>query len=415
MLILLLLLLTVASWIYWIVAWWMVRAFFRARQEPDGSFTPPVSILKPIRGLDHEAYENFASFCRQDYPDFELLFGVSDPDDPAIPVVERLQRDFPQLSIRLFITPTIGANRKASILHHLASQARHEVLLVGDSDMRVTPDCLRRVVAPLADERIGLVTCPYRGEVPLTFTARLEALYMGATFLPSVVVARDFLNMRFAMGAASVLRRRDLARMGGFAAIADCLADDYQLGARIAGLGLRVHLSDYVVANVVGETTFQEQWNREVRWSRCNRVSRPLEYPGLLLTFSTPWAVALLLASGFAPLGLWALAVSVLLRWLVAWLVAGYTGDQVVRRWLVWLPLRDMLTALVWCAAGLGRRIVWRGEEFILQPDGRMEPVPRERPGLVRGNARRLVRGAARGSSMLLRYLLNGRGGRQGP
>jgi len=368
----LLFLLTVASWLYWLVACWWVRAFFHDRLDPNPSFMPPVSILKPVKGLDFQAHENFVSFCQQDYPHFELLFGVSDPADPAIPVVERLQQSFPRHNIRLSVVQASGSNHKASILHGLADQARHELLVVSDSDMRVTPDYLRRVVAPLADEQIGLVTCPYRGEFPFNLTARLEALYVGSTFLPSVIVARRFLDMRFALGATVALRRRDLARIGGFAAVANYLADDYQLGARVADLGLRVHLSDYVVASVLGATTFRDQWDREVRWARCSRVSRPLEYPGLLLTFSTPLAVTLALVTGFAPLGRLTLLISALVRWLVAWLVAGYTGDQVVCRWLVWLPVRDMLSALVWCAGGLGRRVTWRGEEFSLRPNGRM-------------------------------------------
>lgn len=368
----LLFLLTAASWVYWLVACWWVRAFFSTRANHNPSFMPPVSILKPVKGLDFQAYENFVSFCQQDYPDFELLFGVADPADPVIPIVERLQQNFPQHNIRLFVVQAPGSNHKASVLHGLASQARHEVLVVSDSDMRVTPDYLRRVVAPLADEHIGLVTCLYRGEAPFTLTARLEALYVGSTFLPSVMVARRFLDMRFALGATMALRRSDLARMGGFAAVADYLADDYQIGARVAGLGLRVHLSDYVVAYFMGATAFRDQWDREVRWLRCSRVSRPLEYPGMLLTFSTPLAVALVLATGFAPLGWWALLISSLVRWLVAWVVAGYTGDQVVRHWLVWLPVRDTLSAVVWCVGGVGRRVVWRGEEFKLQADGRM-------------------------------------------
>ncbi len=371
----LLLLLIVAGWLYWLAALWLVHLFFHHQAEPDSTFVPPVSILKPVRGLDAEAYQNFASFCRQDYPQFELIFGVADPADPAIPVIQRLQREFPQPGIRLMIAPIIGSNRKASILHHLAAQARHEVLVVSDSDMRVTPDYLRRVVAPLADEQIGLVTCPYRGAHPLTLTARLEALHMGATFLPSVVVARHFLHMHFAMGATMVLRRSDLERLGGFAAVADYLADDFQLAGRVVQAGRRVELSRYVVTSVLGATTFREQWQREVRWARTNRLCRPTEYPGLLLTFSTPLALLLALVTGFAPQGQLALAVSLLLRWSVAWLVMGYSGDQANRRWLLWLPVRDMLSAVVWCVGAVGRRITWRNEEFTLQPDGRMQPA----------------------------------------
>jgi len=190
-----------------------------------------------------------------------------------------------------------------------------------------------------------------------------------------VIVARKFLNMRFAMGATMALRRSDLNRLGGFVTVADYLADDYQLGARVAALGLVVHLSDYVIACVLGATTFREEWDREVRLARCNRVCRPVEYPGMLLTFSTPLAAVLLVVSSFAPLGVQMLTISLLLRWAVAWFVSGCTGDQEVRRWLVWLPVRDMLSALVWCVGGLGRRVIWRGEEFVLQADGRMEPA----------------------------------------
>lgn len=375
MLVTVLLVLVAVSWIYWLVAWWLTRAFFLARRTMPTDFTPPVSMLKPIKGLDAQAYENFASFCRQNYPRFELLFGVSDYDDEAVSIVKRLSQNFPQCNIRLVVGRPKGANRKASLLQCLAAEAHHEVLVISDSDMRVTPDYLRRVVAPLVDAQVGLVTCPYRGEVPLTTAAQLEALHMGVTFLPSVMVASQLFHMPFAMGATMVLRRNDLARMGGFEAIADYLADDYELGAGIAGLGLRVVLSNYVTASILGTTSLREQWYRELRWARCTRYCRPREYPGLLLTFSTPLALLLLLFSGFATVGWQALVVSMLVRWLVGWWVTGYTGNWETRRWLIWLPVRDVLSALVWVAGGLGRHIMWRGEEFVLHSDGRMEPL----------------------------------------
>ncbi|MCD6289808.1 MAG: bacteriohopanetetrol glucosamine biosynthesis glycosyltransferase HpnI [Anaerolineae bacterium] len=376
-------LLTFASWVYWLVAWWHVRAFFRSRPELPDDFTPPVSILKPVKGLDAQAYENFISFCQQDYPDFELVFGVADPADPAIPVIKRLQQDCPQRDIRLIVTPVIGTNRKASTLHTLALEARHNTLVVSDSDIRVTPEYLRRVVAPLANERIGLVTCLYRGEAALSLTARLEALHMGVTFLPSVLIARKFLDMRFALGATLALRRDTLARIGGFAAVTDYLADDYQVGTRVAALGLKVYLSDYIVRSVLGATTFRDQWDREVRWIRCARVSRPMEFPGMLLTFTTPLATVFALVSGFSAEGQHVLVVSLLLRWLVAWRVTHYTNDRESRRWLLLLPIRDMLSALVWCAGAMGRKVTWRGESFLVTRDGRLKPLRRsQRRGL---------------------------------
>ncbi len=363
------------TWLFWLAAWKVVHDFLHAPPRAAADFTPPVSILKPIKGLDTQIYDNLASFCEQDYPCFELLLGVSDPLEPVIPVIERLQQAYPEHDIRLLVGQTFGSNRKASILHHLAKRAQHEMLVISDSDMRVTPDYLRRVVAPLADEQIGLVTCPYRGVGTHRLTAQLEALYMGMTFLPLVVIASQLFGVQFAMGSTAVLRRKHLTLAGGFAAIADHLADDYQLGARIADLGLKVHLSGYVVTSILGNPTFEELWHREVRWARCNRVSRPLAYPGLFLTFSTPLALVLLLVSGFEAAGWLALGISLCLRWLIAWQIGEYTGDFTARRSLIWLPLRDLLSAIVWCAGGVGRQVVWRGERFVLQRDGRMQPL----------------------------------------
>lgn len=376
MLELLLVLLIIASWLYWLAALRLVFDFFRMNPPEDNSgFAPLISVLKPVKGVDAQAFQNFASFCRQDYPEYELIFGVADSTDPVIPIVERLRRDFPELAIRLIVAQPFGANRKASLLHYLEQEAHHDLLVVSDSDMQATPDYLQRVVDPLADERVGLVTCSYRGASALDLAAGLEALHMGVAFLPSVLVARKFLHMRFAMGATVALRRRDLDRLGGFAALVDYLADDYQLGARIASLGLKVCLSDYVMTCILGATTFRDQWDREVRWMRCAHVSRPLEYPGLLLSFSTPLSLALVLMTGFEPVSLRLLVVSLLLRWGVAWLISGRTSDQESRRWLPMLPLRDLLSALTWCAGAVGRRVVWRGEEFELQPDGKMRPA----------------------------------------
>jgi ceramide glucosyltransferase len=380
-----LLTLVLASWFYWLAATLLVYLFFRgsSARAPQATrasgkpplYQPPVSILKPVKGVDEQAYENFASFCLLDYPEYELLFGVADPADPIVPVIEGLRQEFPGLAIRLLVTDARSPNRKAGSLHRLAACAEHDILVVSDSDMRVTPEYLQRVVAPLADPEIGLVTCPYRGAEALTFTARLEALHMGVTFLPSVMVARQLLSMRFAMGATMVLRRSDLDRAGGFSAVADYLADDYQLGLSLWALGLRIVLSRYVVTNILGKTSFREQWDREIRWTRTNRANRPAEYPGMLLTFSVPLALVLALLAPGDPFGWRILAASVVLRWLLGWITTFSTGDSESRRWLFWLPVRDLLSATVWAAGALGRRIVWRGEEFVVGPDGRLVSV----------------------------------------
>lgn len=368
--------LTLASWAYWLVASWCVASFFaEAQPEPDPD-PPPVSILKPVRGIDSEAYKNFCSFMLQDYgADYEVLFGVTDPRDPVVEVVHRLKREFPKRRIEVFVAPPCGANDKVNVLCHLAKQARYDLLVVCDSDMRVTPDYLRRICAPLRDPSVGLVTSLYRGDHAQTLTAKLEAQYIGTTFLPGILVGRRYLRMGFALGATNALRRQQLEQIGGFEALANYLADDYQLGARVAATGHRVHLSDYITQSILGATTFREQWNREVRWAKCVRVSRSLEYPGFLFTLCTPLSLLTAAVMGFSALGLSAIAVSLMLRWLVSWQVARHTGDAVFRRSWFWLPLRDVLTAAIWCAAWMGREVTWRGRRFALRKGGFLQQL----------------------------------------
>lgn len=367
-------LLTAVSFVYWLIAWWCTRSFWR-EPLPVSNFTPPMSILKPVHGVDHGAYENFASFADQDYPAFEVLVGMLDAEDPVREIVERVKRDFSDTPIRIIHAEPVGSNNKVSILASLAAEAQHDFLVVSDSDMRVTPSYLRQVVAPLADESVGLVTCLYRAEDPRSLTARLEALYVGTTHIPSVLVGHRYMKLHFALGATMVLQRADLARVGGFAAIADYLADDYQLGKRVGDLGLQIRFSKYMPRDILGVTTFNEQWNREVRWAKCGRVSRPLEYPWYFVTFSTPLASLTALAMGLSARG-WALvAVTIVFRWIIGWSVTGYSGDRAARRWLFLLPLRDFLTALVWVAALAGRHVVWGGRKFRLTSDGALRPM----------------------------------------
>ncbi len=375
----LLLVLAAMGWMYWVAATWLTLGFFRPRAgrgaEPTPAGLPPVSVLKPVKGLDFAAYESFATFCRQDYPRYELLFGVASARDAAIPVIERLRRDFPAIPIRLHVTPPVGANSKASILHGLAQKAEHDVLVVSDSDIEAPPDCLWRVVAPLADPVVGMVVTAYRGGTPRSFAALLEALYIGPTFLPGVLVARIVLRMRFALGACLALRRADLGRIGGFAAVADFLADDYQLGRRVAGLGLRVALIPLVVTCSLGPTRLVDTWRREVRWSRCTRSSRPLGFFGLLLTMPTPFALLAVVAGG-GGLAWAAVAISLVVRWAAAAVITTVMADP-ARRLLALLPLRDVVTAVVWAASALGRTVWWRGERYRVNAEGTLEVPPR--------------------------------------
>lgn len=384
-----LLVLVVAGWAYWLAAWGCTRAFFSRSENRAGAasspgqsgFQPRVSVLKPVKGVDAEAYENFTSFCKQDFPSFEILFAVADADDPAADMVRRLAAEFSQVPIRLIVAGPLGANPKCANLHQLAAEAGGEVLVLSDGDIRVGSDYLARVVAPLADTSVGLVTCPYCGLFPRGLPAQLEALHMEVLFLPAVILAYR-LGERVGLGATMALRRDDLVRAGGFAAIADHLMDDYQLAASIEGLGLRTCLCDYVVGSVLGRVRFGQQWDREVRWARGIRVTCPGKYWGLLLTFPTPWALALCLAGGIRLWTAIVFALTLLLRWLIAWDVqrrlaaplAGRFPSAEHRLHLYLLPLRDLLSFAVWSAGLLGNRITWRGQQFKLRRDGRLEP-----------------------------------------
>jgi ceramide glucosyltransferase len=360
-----------ASWSYWALAVVAVRRLVRA-PSPAPAAMPGVTILKPVRGVDAGASESFATFCRQDYPAFEVVFGVADPHDPAVAVIERLRAEHPGAQIRLVVAPARGPNRKASLLDAMAREARHGVLVAADADIRVGPDYLRRIVASLLRPGVGLVTCPYLGEDARTVAARLEALYMGVTFLPSVALASGLLGVPLAMGSTIGMRAADVSRIGGFGAVADYLADDYQVGARTAALGLRVVVTPVVVRSVLGATVFRDQWDRELRWSRCARVSQPGGHLGYAVTFSTALALALAAVTFPGWLGAFALAGSLAVRWAAATAIARATGDRASLTALSLLPVRDLLTTAIWAAGLFGRRIVWRGEVFDVSRDGRL-------------------------------------------
>lgn len=333
--------------------------------------TPPVSILKPVCGIDFEARANFVSHCEQRYAAYEVVFGVADRSDPAVALIETLRRCYGDDRVRLVIAPCRTPNPKAGLLDELARSARHDVLVATDSDVRLPPDTLARTVGLLTDPGVGLVTLPYRGDRVLGLTAALEALGITAAFLPAALVGRRVLRARYAFGAANAIRRDALDRIGGFRAVASYLADDYQLGYQIGAAGLRVELGDVVVASVVGPSALGEWWHREVRWARGIRASRRAQYPGLIITFTTPLALGAALAgAGWLPL-LGALAV----RWYVAARMTRWAGDPGLRRWLWLLPVRDLLAPAIWCAGLIGGRVRWRGRSYRISGDGRLHPA----------------------------------------
>jgi len=346
---------------------------------------PPVTMLKPLKGIDPEIWESFCSHCEQQYPSFQLIFGVSDPADPAIDLVRKLQAKYPKLAIELIVCNRIlGANIKVSNLAQMLPLARHELLLVNDSDIRVAPDYLRNVVAPFADPSVGLVTCLYRGVPAPTLGSRLEALSISTDFVPGVLSAR-FLErgLHFGLGSTLAFRRSDLNTIGGFEVLLDCLADDYELGRRIASIGKKVELSAAVVSTFLPAYTLGQFLRHQLRWSRTIRDARRWGYVGLLFTFGLPWALLTLLAARGAAWAWALLAITFVARFAVAFVAAEMVLNSKVNdrgslhfrtaalRRLVLLPLRDLIAPFVWAASFMGNRIHWRGDVFDLK-DGRL-------------------------------------------
>jgi ceramide glucosyltransferase len=372
----------VFSSLYYFLCLWSAAAFLRERDRLDTHSTkdlPPVSILKPLKGIDPEIYQSFRSHCLQDYPEYEIIFGVSDPNDPAIASVKALQQEFPQNKIQLLVCPNIlGANVKVSNLAQMLALARYDHLIVNDSDIRVEADYLRRVVAPLADPRTGMVTCLYRGVAAQTLGSRLEGLGISTDFSAGVLAARQLEGgIRFGLGSTLAFRRSDLERIGGFQSIVDHLADDYELGLRLAALGLAVKLSDVVVETFLPPYRLAEFFAHQLRWARGVRDARAGGYFGLIFTFGILWALLALVASHGALWSWGSLAFVLLLRLSVALFVGGkILGDRRVFSDLWLIPLRDLIAVAVWLISLGGHSVTWRGERFQLK-DGRLTRLAR--------------------------------------
>lgn len=356
---------------YYMVCIWSANRFLRKRQAQAPSRTSlfPISILKPLKGTDPGMAEAFRSHCLQNYPEYEIIFGVSDAADPAIGVVEQLENDFPDCAIRLVVCPEVlGTNVKVSNLVQMARQARHGVFVVNDSDILVPPDYLLRLMNALSEPDVGLVTCLYRGRPAETLGSRLEALGIGSEFSAGVLVAQELEGgLRFGLGSTLAFRRSDLEAIGGFESMLEYLADDYQLGARISGRGLLVKLSDMVVETFLPAYSFRDFIAHQLRWARTIRDSRPWGYLGLVTTFGLPWSLlVLLLAQG--ALWAWALfGVTLVLRLGVAVMVGKHAlQDREVFSSLWLIPLRDLLGVFVWVGSFFGNTVRWRGDKFRL-------------------------------------------------
>lgn len=371
--------LALGSFAYFGVALYAAWRFFE-RGAPVGVVSdysaPPLSVLKPIYGLDRETYENYASFCTQDYSDYEILFCVSDDRDPAIEVIEKLIKDFPARDIGLLIgSDPVGVSDKVNKLSRMAREAKHDLLVVTDSDVRVEPGFLRAVAAPFNNPDIGGVTCLYRGLTDGSLASNLEALGNSTDFAAGVLVAWLFAPVNFMLGAVMATTKQHLDEFGGFAALADYFCDDYELGNRIAAKRHRVELNSFPVSIVYPHQTLGEAFRHQLRWNLSIRFSRPAGHLGLVFTQSLPLAIIAALLSTKATLAWAFIGTYLVLRYLSA-VAIGSDGmrDGLIRRNLWLLPMRDVFAFLVWVASFFPQTIMWRGKRFRVR-DKRLIPA----------------------------------------
>ena len=349
----------------------------RRRGDAEQTDWPPVSIMIPLHGADFNAYQNYARFCKQDYSQLQLVFGVREATDSSIPIVERLKRDFPGHDIELVVCPDVmGTNLKVSNLENMLARVRHEHLIIVDSDIRVERDYLKRVITEFQREGVGLVTCLYRAAETADFASKLEAVGITAEFAAGVLMARMLEGVKFALGSTMATTRTRLQSIGGFRALKDYLADDFMLGNLIAADGFEVRLSHVVVETAMPPAGFIGMMRHQMRWARSTRISRPAGYLGLLLTYGTALAlvnVAVARASWFS-LGL--LALTLIVRLLMGWLVGvHYLEDRILKKYFYLVPLRDLLSFIIWAISWFGRTVEWRGRRFEVKRDGRMVQV----------------------------------------
>ncbi len=362
--------------IYCIIALYSSWRFFRRpRVAPEG-FTPPVSVLKPVRGLDPDAYENFASFCRQDYPDYEILFCLGSREDPVFPILEKLKADFPQRRIRvLFGSPGNGSNDKVMKLARLVNEAEHEIVVISDSDVRARPGYLRNVIAPLADPKVGAATCFYVPTEENTLSEKLQTIGMVSDFYVGILVARQLDGVKFALGPTIATTRTRLAEFGGYPSIDNRPGDDLLVGRLIAEHGHRVELLPYTIDTVADYQSFPDLVHKRLRWVVVMRHMRPWGHLGLLFTQTLPWsllAVALYPTAAVAAVFLGAYLV---LRLAMTWTV-GVWGLKQSSVWtkMALIPVWDAFAFCIWIFSFVRNSVRWRGGEYYIR-DGCLVPV----------------------------------------
>ena len=366
--------------IYYVIVLYSSWQFFRrsggSSQPENTSYTPPVSNLKPVRGLDPEAYENFASFCRQDYPEYEIVFCIGDTSDPAYPTLEKLTRDFPECQIRILIgSGRIAPNDKVAKLSRLTAEAKYETLVITDSDVRVRPDYLRSVVAPMRDPKVGAVTCMYISHCDATFTQRLQSIGMISDFYPGILVARQLDGVKFALGQTIVTTRRHVQGFGGYETIENRPGDDLLVGRMIEEQGFEVVLFPRPVETVADFQSMGELLTKRLRWMTVMRHMRPMGHLGLVFTQGLLWAIVAVSLHPTIPAALLYFGLYFALRISVTMSVGAWGLHQKdLWKQLPLIPVWDLTASLIWLLSFTRRSITWRKVRYRIR-EGMLVPV----------------------------------------
>lgn len=365
--------------VYYLIAIYCSWVFFHkapAAQASNSSFSPPISNLKPIKGLDPDAYENFASFCRQDYPEYEIVFCVGDKQDRVLPIIDKLRCDFPERAIRvLFGSGREASNDKVAKLARMSEEARYDVLVISDSDVRVRPDYLRSVVAPLADPKIGAVTCLYVHAEEKTFADSLQTIGMLSDFYAGIFVAKELDGVKFALGPTIATTKKHLAEFGGYASIENRPADDLLVGRLIADQGYEVSLLPYSILTVADYHSLRDLFQKRLRWIVVMRHMRPWGHLGLLLTQGLPWCLAAIAVHPTVSVAVGYLVAYFVLRVAMTWII-GIDGLKQPGTWkkMLLIPVWDALAFLIWLTSFSRNSIRWRDGKYYIR-NGILVPV----------------------------------------
>lgn len=366
----------IISIFYYVFSLYCTLSFFNRKLDVDDNYLPPISILKPINGIENGIYENFVSYCNQDYPAYQVVFGLSNSKDPAIDIVRKVMNTFPQKDIKLVIcNDGIGANPKVNNLINMYKEAKYDIILTNDSDTRVSNDYLRRVVSPLRDQDIGLVTCVYRENITNNIASIIESISINHDLLPSIMVAQKIENLSYAFGVTIATRRYILDNIGGFEELADYLAEDFHLGEKIYRAGYKLCLSDYIVDVVPEERDFVNFFSHQLRWAKTIRACRPKGYFfSAFFKYGLLSSLAYLLISAFSTFSIILFLIFLSVRVISASVISHkYTKDRKLT--LLFLPINDIISFVIWCMSFSGTKTTWKGSKFRLKKGGKIEKI----------------------------------------